>query len=182
MTAFWIWMIVDCATREPDVGNDKLIWILVVVLAGQPAALTPLNASTLSYTPPPTLANPTPPTATVAPLATSAVVDAAFADCLDKPVHTVAAGQLDAVHDLDAVWQPAEADPERVRATLEVVERAGVKLQVGFNRRFDPTFSRVRQSVIDGDIGDVHQIINRKIHVTEPARQLKLANRPSHRS
>jgi myo-inositol 2-dehydrogenase/D-chiro-inositol 1-dehydrogenase len=39
-----------------------------------------------------------------------------------------------------------------------VVERAGVKLQVGFNRRFDPTFSRVRQSVVDGEIGDVHLI------------------------
>lgn len=40
--------------------------LLVVVLAGQPAALTPLNASTLSYSPPPTLLNPAPPTATVA--------------------------------------------------------------------------------------------------------------------
>jgi hypothetical protein len=32
---FWIWMIVDCATNEPsDQGNDKVIWILVVILAG----------------------------------------------------------------------------------------------------------------------------------------------------
>ena len=38
-----------------------------VVLAGQSAALTPLNAGTLSYTPPPTLINPTPTTATVLP-------------------------------------------------------------------------------------------------------------------
>jgi hypothetical protein len=42
---------------------DLFLALLVVVLAGQPAALTPLNASTLSYTPPPTLANPSPPTA-----------------------------------------------------------------------------------------------------------------------
>ena len=40
--------------------------LLVVVLAGQPAALTPLNAGTLSYVPPPTLLDATPPTATVA--------------------------------------------------------------------------------------------------------------------
>jgi hypothetical protein len=31
-TAFWIWMIVDCATNEPSEGNDKLIWLLVIVL------------------------------------------------------------------------------------------------------------------------------------------------------
>ena len=29
---FWIWMIVDCATNEPSEGNDKIIWILVIVL------------------------------------------------------------------------------------------------------------------------------------------------------
>jgi len=45
---------------------ELFIALLVVVLAGQPAALTPLNAGTLSYTPPPTLDNPTPATATVA--------------------------------------------------------------------------------------------------------------------
>lgn len=31
-TIFWIWMIVDCATNEPAEGNDKVIWILVIVL------------------------------------------------------------------------------------------------------------------------------------------------------
>jgi hypothetical protein len=29
--AFWIWAIVDCATKEPSEGNDKIIWILVIV-------------------------------------------------------------------------------------------------------------------------------------------------------
>ncbi len=45
---------------------ELFIALLVVVLAGQPAALTPLNAATLSYSPPPTLLDPTPATATVA--------------------------------------------------------------------------------------------------------------------
>ena len=45
---------------------ELFIALLVVVLAGQPAALTPLNAASLNYTPPPTLIDPTPPTATVA--------------------------------------------------------------------------------------------------------------------
>ncbi|NIB44058.1 conjugal transfer protein TraG [Pseudomaricurvus alkylphenolicus] len=44
---------------------DLFMALMVVVLAGQPSALTPLNASALSYAPPPTLAEPTPPTATV---------------------------------------------------------------------------------------------------------------------
>ena len=30
-TIFWIWMLVDCATKEPSEGNDKLIWILIIV-------------------------------------------------------------------------------------------------------------------------------------------------------
>jgi hypothetical protein len=32
LLAFWVWMIVDCATKEPSEGNDKLIWILVILL------------------------------------------------------------------------------------------------------------------------------------------------------
>jgi len=29
--AFWIWMLVDCATKESSQGNDKIIWILVII-------------------------------------------------------------------------------------------------------------------------------------------------------
>ena len=32
-TIFWIWMIVECATKEPNQGNDKIVWILIIVLA-----------------------------------------------------------------------------------------------------------------------------------------------------
>ncbi len=31
-TAFWIWMLVDCATKETDQGNNKLIWVLIIAL------------------------------------------------------------------------------------------------------------------------------------------------------
>jgi hypothetical protein len=31
-TVFWVWMLVDCAMHEPSTGNDKLIWIIVIVL------------------------------------------------------------------------------------------------------------------------------------------------------
>ena len=30
-TLFWIWMLIDCATKEPSQGNDKVIWILVII-------------------------------------------------------------------------------------------------------------------------------------------------------
>jgi myo-inositol 2-dehydrogenase/D-chiro-inositol 1-dehydrogenase len=54
--------------------------------------------------------------------------------------------------------KPIDLDPDRVRQTLVAVERAGVNLQVGFNRRFDPTFSKLRQAVADAAIGDVHLV------------------------
>jgi hypothetical protein len=34
VTAFWIWMLIDCIQNEPSTGNDKLIWVLVIVLLG----------------------------------------------------------------------------------------------------------------------------------------------------
>jgi len=37
--AFWIWMLVDCATKESGQGNDKLVWILVIVLTSWIGAL-----------------------------------------------------------------------------------------------------------------------------------------------
>jgi len=30
-TAFWIWMLIDCVTKEPSEGNDRLVWVVVVV-------------------------------------------------------------------------------------------------------------------------------------------------------
>ena len=38
-TILWVWMIVDCATKEPSEGNDKLIWILIIVLTNWIGAL-----------------------------------------------------------------------------------------------------------------------------------------------
>jgi hypothetical protein len=30
-TVFWVVMIIECATREPSSGNEKLIWILIII-------------------------------------------------------------------------------------------------------------------------------------------------------
>ena len=30
---FWVWMLIDCAVNEPSEGNDKIIWILIIIFA-----------------------------------------------------------------------------------------------------------------------------------------------------
>ena len=30
----WIWMLVDCLKYEPSEGNEKVIWILLMVFLG----------------------------------------------------------------------------------------------------------------------------------------------------
>ncbi|MGJ8654414.1 MAG: PLD nuclease N-terminal domain-containing protein [Opitutaceae bacterium] len=37
--AFWIWMLIDCLKYEKSEGNDKLIWVLVLVLTNWIGAL-----------------------------------------------------------------------------------------------------------------------------------------------
>ena len=54
--------------------------------------------------------------------------------------------------------KPIDLDVARIRAALTAVEKAGVKLQIGFNRRFDPSFAKVRELVQSGAIGDPHVI------------------------
>ncbi len=29
---FWIWTLVDCVTKEPAKGNEKILWVLIIVL------------------------------------------------------------------------------------------------------------------------------------------------------
>ncbi len=52
--------------------------------------------------------------------------------------------------------KPIDVDLGRIDRALAAVERAGVKLQVGFNRRFDPSFHRAREVVASGRIGQPH--------------------------
>lgn len=52
--------------------------------------------------------------------------------------------------------KPIDHDLSNIDRALAVVEQTGVKLQVGFNRRFDPNFQRVREIVAAGEIGDPH--------------------------
>jgi myo-inositol 2-dehydrogenase / D-chiro-inositol 1-dehydrogenase len=49
--------------------------------------------------------------------------------------------------------KPLALELEKIDEVLAVVEEAGVKLQVGFNRRFDKNHRRVREIVTSGEIG-----------------------------
>jgi len=52
--------------------------------------------------------------------------------------------------------KPIALDLAEIDRALDAVDRAGVKLQIGFNRRFDPSFRRVREIVASGEIGRPH--------------------------
>jgi myo-inositol 2-dehydrogenase/D-chiro-inositol 1-dehydrogenase len=54
--------------------------------------------------------------------------------------------------------KPASLDLEELDRGLAETERAGVLLQIGFNRRFDPAHRSVREAVVSGAIGDVHLV------------------------
>jgi myo-inositol 2-dehydrogenase/D-chiro-inositol 1-dehydrogenase len=52
--------------------------------------------------------------------------------------------------------KPIDHDLGRIDRALAAVDKAGVLLQVGFNRRFDANYQRVRQAVERGEIGEPH--------------------------
>ncbi len=49
--------------------------------------------------------------------------------------------------------KPLALELDKIDEALAAVEKAGVKLQVGFNRRFDKSFQRVHEIVTSGQIG-----------------------------
>lgn len=52
--------------------------------------------------------------------------------------------------------KPIDHDLRKIDHVLASVEESGVKLQIGFNRRFDLNFRRVREIVASGEIGVPH--------------------------
>lgn len=52
--------------------------------------------------------------------------------------------------------KPIAYDLAVIDEALSAVEKAGVLLQIGFNRRFDPNFKKVREMVAAGKIGEPH--------------------------
>lgn len=55
--------------------------------------------------------------------------------------------------------KPIDLDIARTDICLEAISRAGVIFQIGFNRRFDPSFHALKQRLDAGAIGSVEQVI-----------------------
>ena len=55
--------------------------------------------------------------------------------------------------------KPIDLSLARVNACAVVIKGAPVAIQLGFVRRFDPGHRAVRQAILAGDIGDLHQVI-----------------------
>ena len=62
--------------------------------------------------------------------------------------------------------KPVSLDLGEVDRGLAAVDAAGVPLQIGFNRRFDPSHRAVRDAVADGAVGEVHLV---RISSRDPA-------------
>jgi len=65
--------------------------------------------------------------------------------------------------------KPIDLDVERVRACLQVVERTGARLMIGFNRRFDSEFKALRDQIEVGAVGEIELIqITSRDHAPPP--------------
>jgi len=54
--------------------------------------------------------------------------------------------------------KPIALDVDKIDQAITAVKKAGVKLQVGFNRRFDPSFKKAKELVAKGTIGTPHLV------------------------
>jgi len=54
--------------------------------------------------------------------------------------------------------KPLDMSSERIKETLARVKTAGVKLMIGFNRRFDPNFAALQKRLAEGAAGNVELV------------------------
>ena len=54
--------------------------------------------------------------------------------------------------------KPIALDIDKIDQAIAAVKNAGIKLQVGFNRRFDPSFKKAKDLVVKGTIGTPHLV------------------------
>lgn len=55
--------------------------------------------------------------------------------------------------------KPIDLDIQKVDACWAEIGHLDVPIQIGFNRRFDPSFAAVQQAIAAGEIGDLRQVI-----------------------
>jgi myo-inositol 2-dehydrogenase/D-chiro-inositol 1-dehydrogenase len=54
--------------------------------------------------------------------------------------------------------KPLDMSSARIKETLARVQKAGVKLMIGFNRRFDPNFAALQKRLAEGVAGNVELV------------------------
>ncbi len=54
--------------------------------------------------------------------------------------------------------KPVDLDIQRAQSVVDAARAAGVRLMLGFNRRFDPNFAAVRAAIDSGEIGTVEMV------------------------
>lgn len=95
--------------------------------------------------------------ADLATVLNDASIDAVcIATSTDTHVDTMIAAAEAGKHIL--LEKPISLDLAEVDRGLGVVDAAGVALQIGFNRRFDPGHAAVRSAVVDGSVGELHLV------------------------
>lgn len=72
--------------------------------------------------------------------------------------------------------KPLDSDLERLYAALREVEKAGVKFQTGFMRRFDTNHNKVKQTLYSGEVGTPQMIrLSCRDNVQSPFEYLKVS-------
>lgn len=72
--------------------------------------------------------------------------------------------------------KPLDSDLNRLAEALGEVEKAGVKFQTGFMRRFDRNHSKVKETIVSGKIGDAQMIrLSCRDAVVSPYEYLKVS-------
>jgi myo-inositol 2-dehydrogenase / D-chiro-inositol 1-dehydrogenase len=72
--------------------------------------------------------------------------------------------------------KPLDVTPQGARRAIDAAKKAGVALQVGFNRRFDHNFARVRELVKTGAVGAPHIVrITSRDPAPPPAEYVKVS-------
>lgn len=54
--------------------------------------------------------------------------------------------------------KPVDLDIDKIKEVISTVEKEGIKFQIGFNRRFDHNYNKVKSLVQEGSIGELHII------------------------
>jgi myo-inositol 2-dehydrogenase/D-chiro-inositol 1-dehydrogenase len=76
--------------------------------------------------------------------------------CSPTDMHAMMIGEAAAAGKQIFCEKPIARTLKEIDQALDAVKQAGVKLQIGFNRRFDANFARVRKAVLAGEIGEPH--------------------------